>query len=46
MEVVSITISESELEKLVKRCENYGFDNLNDCVNMALARLLYIYKGL
>ncbi|WP_167827614.1 hypothetical protein [Pyrobaculum islandicum] len=45
MEQIIIPISEDELEKITRICKKYGFETLDDCINMALAQLIYIYKG-
>ena len=45
MEQVVIPLSEEELENLYEICRKYNFDSLDDCINMALAQLIYIYKG-
>lgn len=45
MEEIIIPISKEDLEKLSQICEKYGLDNINDCINMALAQIIYIYKG-
>ncbi|AET31930.1 hypothetical protein P186_0477 [Pyrobaculum ferrireducens] len=46
MEQVVIPLSEEELEHLYKICKRYNLDSLDDCINMALAQLIYVYKGL
>lgn len=46
MEQILIPISEEEYEQLSEICEKYNFETLEDCINMALAQLIYIYKGL
>jgi hypothetical protein len=46
MEQVVIPLSEEELEHLYEVCRRYNFDSLDDCINMALAQLIYVYKGL
>ncbi|MFZ8811516.1 MAG: hypothetical protein ACO2PN_25875 [Pyrobaculum sp.] len=46
MEQVIIPVSEEELEQLRRVCKKYNFDSLDDCINMALTQLLYVYKGL
>ncbi|MEM0478812.1 MAG: hypothetical protein QXS16_00660 [Pyrobaculum sp.] len=45
MEQILIPISEEEYSQLLKICEKYNFEILEDCINMALAQLIYIYKG-
>ncbi|GEM_PF-632049 len=46
MEQIIISVSEEELEQLRKVCKKYNFDSLDDCINMALTQLLYVYRGL
>jgi len=46
MEQVVISVSEEELEYLRRICRKYNLDSLDDCINMALTQLLYVYKGL
>jgi len=45
MERIIIPISEDELKSLYEVCKKYNLESLDDCINMALARLIYIYKG-
>ncbi|MCC6020881.1 MAG: hypothetical protein LM577_05900 [Thermoproteaceae archaeon] len=45
MERIVISVPESELRQLLDVCKKYNLDSLDDCVSMALARLIYIYKG-
>jgi hypothetical protein len=46
MEQIIISISKEELEHLRRICNKYNLDSLDDCINMALTQLLYVYKGL
>lgn len=45
MEQIVIPLSEDELKQIYDVCRRYNLETLDDCINMALARLIYIYKG-
>lgn len=45
MELVVIPIEEDEYKRLVEICKKYEMNNLEDCINMAIANLLYIYNN-
>lgn len=45
MERITIPLKSSEYRLLKEICEKHELD-LNDCINLAIANLLYIYKGL
>lgn len=44
MERVVIPVTIDEYKDLVRICEKYSLE-LEECINMALAQLIYIYKG-
>ncbi|MEL9991034.1 MAG: hypothetical protein QXP98_09455 [Thermoproteus sp.] len=45
MERVVVPLKPSEYKALKELCRKYELD-LNDCINLAIANLVYIYKGL
>lgn len=45
MERIVISLKRSEYKALKEICTKYDLD-LDDCINLAIANLLYIYKGL
>lgn len=45
MELVVIPIREDEYKRLVEICRKSGIRDLEDCINMAIATLLYIYNN-
>lgn len=45
MERVAIPLKSSEYKLLKEICKKHEL-NLDDCINLAIANLLYIYKGL
>jgi hypothetical protein len=45
MERVVISLKPSEYRALKDVCKKYELD-LDDCVNLAIANLIYIYNGL
>lgn len=45
MERVVVPLKPNELKLLKEICKKQDLD-LNDCINLAIANLLYIYKGL
>ncbi len=45
MERVTISLRASEYKLLKEICRKHDLD-LNDCINLAIANLIYIYKGL
>lgn len=45
MERVAISLRRSDYKALKEVCKKYDMD-LEDCINLAIANLLYIYNGL
>ncbi|WP_187146718.1 hypothetical protein [Pyrobaculum neutrophilum] len=45
MEEVLIPVTKEELEEISRICRKYNIESLDDCINMAIAQLIYIYKG-